>query len=612
DFVVNEGVLAFTTGYFNANPFPKNSLVITVNPSGTLRTTAAHALGGDNIDAGNSMGQIRILGGLVQFNGTQYLSNGLVSGEGRIVMEGGTLAGSADMRANGTSTFTILPSLNPSTISTTNGTNLQYGNVVMAVADGGAAKDLVVSSPLTSPAASTNTFTKSGAGLMEMGGANTYTGATNLNAGTILLSGTIRNSTAINVNGASQLLDVTSSNAFTTGHAAAEDAAHSINVTGGTLRFGPLSQCRLGNVNLTSSATMTVDRGTGNAANYDIYLGALSSAAEATVTVAGTSASTINGSGFLRLGTNTNFAVADANPAGADLTVSIGFRNQTLDQSNAAGGFTKTGLGSMELSGVSLHTGNTNIAEGTLNLATGGSLLFVPTTNGTSNKVTGAGSAVFAGAFSIDLAAANTTDGNSWILADVATQSFTSTFSVTSFADPENDGIWERELDGNLWSFEEATGTLSVAPAGNTYASWIDGFFPGETNPAIIGAGADPDADGIANAVEFVIGGNPENVMDAALLPTLELVTNPPALPAGQYLKFTYRRSAESVDAGVLSTAQHDGDLAGTWATALDNAGGVEIIETPNGSAPGIDKVEVFIPRGAATTLFGRLSVEVP
>ena len=73
-----------------------------------------------------------------------------------------------------------------------------------------------------------------------------------------------------------------------------------------------------------------------------------------------------------------------------------------------------------------------------------------------------------------------------------------------------------------IWLLTEATGILALSSAAS-YASWIDGFFPGETNPSIIGAAADPDQDGIENGVELLIGGNPKLGMDTALLPTLEL-----------------------------------------------------------------------------------------
>ena len=46
------------------------------------------------------------------------------------------------------------------------------------------------------------------------------------------------------------------------------------------------------------------------------------------------------------------------------------------------------------------------------------------------------------------------------------------------------------------------------------YSSWIAGYFPGVTDPATIGNTADPDRDGIANAVEMVLGGNPATATD--------------------------------------------------------------------------------------------------
>lgn len=610
DIVINDGVVNFGTGYFNASPFGYRTLVMTVNSSGILRLSAGHSLGGDNIEGGTSLGQIRLIGGQMQVNGSQYLSSGLVSGQGRLVLDGGTVTGSSDLRSVPAGTvITSLASATTSALQNTGGIGNQYGPVTFDVEDGAAATDLSFAGPLFNSSASTNTVTKAGAGLMTMGGTSNYPGATNLNAGTLVLGGSIRSTAAVNV-ATGTTLEVTSINPFTTGHGAAEVATQSIQVNGGTLRFTNTSEARLGNIGL-NGGTLTSNRGSGFGAGYDIYLGALDSAAEATVSVTGTTASTINGSGFLRLGSNTVFDVADADVAGDDLTVSIGFRDQTFDQTSAPGGFTKTGDGTMTLSGVSGHTGDTTVNGGTLKLATGGSLRFAPGANGVSNKVTGTGTAQFSGAFEIILTGADTTIGNSWVLVDAAAHSFASSFSVSGFSDPEIDGTWVRNSGGRTWTFDEGTGVLSVA-AGGGYSSWIDGFFPGETNPAIIGANADPDNDGIANAVEYVLGGDPKNSMDAALLPTLDLVTDPSGLPAGNYLKYTFRRTDDSLSAGVVASAQYDTDLVPAWTTAVQGVGGVQIVTTDEGFASGVDKVEVFVPRGANTTLFGRLDVEVP
>ncbi|MBN8457589.1 MAG: autotransporter-associated beta strand repeat-containing protein [Verrucomicrobia bacterium] len=158
--------------------------------------------------------------------------------------------------------------------------------------------------------------------------------------------------------------------------------------------------------------------------------------------------------------------------------------------------------------------------------------------------------------------------------------------------------------------------TLTV-PASAGYSSWIGGF--GLTGNDALPT-ADPDKDGVDNAVEFVLGGNPATVMDAALLPTVQVLANPGGtVPDGTYLKFTYRRTPAS--AYLNPAMQHDADLSGTWTNAVPGAAGVVEVVTPAGS-PGAytsptpaDKVEVFVPRTgneSAGKLFGRLRVVVP
>jgi hypothetical protein len=51
-------------------------------------------------------------------------------------------------------------------------------------------------------------------------------------------------------------------------------------------------------------------------------------------------------------------------------------------------------------------------------------------------------------------------------------------------------------------------GFILAAPS-STYAAWIGGFFPGVTDPAIIGLNADPDGDGTDNGVENFFGTDP-------------------------------------------------------------------------------------------------------
>ena len=65
-------------------------------------------------------------------------------------------------------------------------------------------------------------------------------------------------------------------------------------------------------------------------------------------------------------------------------------------------------------------------------------------------------------------------------------------------------------MTGLNWENEPGTQTLAVE-VDRDFESWIAGFFPGETDPAIIGPDADPDSDGLTNLEEFNIGTDPSN-----------------------------------------------------------------------------------------------------
>jgi autotransporter-associated beta strand protein len=141
------------------------------------------------------------------------------------------------------------------------------------------------------------------------------------------------------------------------------------------------------------------------------------------------------------------------------------------------------------------------------------------------------------------------------------------------------------------------------------YAAWAASY--GLTGANAL-ANADPDKDGVANAVEFVLGGNPATVMNAALLPTIALVTNPGGtVPNGSYLKFTYRRTPAS--AYLNPGIEYDADLTGAWTSA---AGAPQVVTPGFYTTPTpADKVEVYVSRTANQVngkLFGRLRVTNP
>lgn len=191
----------------------------------------------------------------------------------------------------------------------------------------------------------------------------------------------------------------------------------------------------------------------------------------------------------------------------------------------------------------------------------------------------------------------------------VLMDSYTNANNTTSFGGMQL-GFWSStNFDaGDVFALDNIK--VGTVPLSFTYSYWVGGLdfsaYPG----ADVSATGDADGDGISNAVEFVIGNLP-NSNKIENLPVSTLVTDPGgSVPNGDYLKFSYRRTTASVQAGVMASVQYGTDLAG-WANAVDGTGGVHIIETADAGLPGTDVV-VYIPRGAATEFFGRLSVLAP
>ena len=147
-----------------------------------------------------------------------------------------------------------------------------------------------------------------------------------------------------------------------------------------------------------------------------------------------------------------------------------------------------------------------------------------------------------------------------------------------------------------------------------TFASWMATFdftaFPG----ADLSPTGDADGDGIANAVEFVIGNLP-NQTKVENLPTLTRVTVTDTggfVPEGDYLKFSYRRSDASVNAeAVAEVAYSRTDLDDPWSIADAGADGVVQVEVENSGIQGYD-IDVYIPLRSDTKFFARLQVTVP
>lgn len=147
-----------------------------------------------------------------------------------------------------------------------------------------------------------------------------------------------------------------------------------------------------------------------------------------------------------------------------------------------------------------------------------------------------------------------------------------------------------------------ATVVYREIPSPLSFAGWVAGF---GLFGAAASADADPDNDGLLNAVEYVLGG----------IPTIPDVSSQPILftTSGGTTRLVFSRSDGSETADVSLTVGTGTDLM-TWpgvlqigSTTMTSSPGVSITE--NGTAP--DLVSVIIPTGTEPRQFARMQVTV-
>lgn len=234
NITVNGGTLNFanaTTGFINGVTINGGTLLVTAaaiqnvaTNTVTVNNGGSYVFGVSNVYGGYSTTPLAPIvinaGGVVTNNGAFY------SALGPVTLNGGTLTSTGGFNAsyqawglkdlvtvNGGATTSVI-----SSSGANSGAALGAASVTgttFNVADGSAAVDLLISAVLTdglntaATATQPSSFTKTGAGLVQLTAANTYSGGTYITAGTLALSsaGTISSSSVIQVSPGA-LLDV--------------------------------------------------------------------------------------------------------------------------------------------------------------------------------------------------------------------------------------------------------------------------------------------------------------------------------------------------------------------------------------------------------------------
>ena len=132
-----------------------------------------------------------------------------------------------------------------------------------------------------------------------------------------------------------------------------------------------------------------------------------------------------------------------------------------------------------------------------------------------------------------------------------------------------------------------------------SYAEWIDGFFPGETNPAIIGLGADPDADGIGNGVENFFGTAPDGFSHGLAAGTVSGGT------------FTFTHPQGTLAADLAASYRWSTDLQSFNADGATDGDGTKVDFTVEADTPvaGTTTVTATITGTAVERFFVRVEV---
>jgi hypothetical protein len=285
-----------------------------------------------------------------------------------------------------------------------------------------------------------------------------------------------------------------------------------------------------------------------------------------------------------------------------------------LGSATGTGGIIKTGSGKLILGiipnsaappvdqiGNNTYSGTTVINAGTLVL--GGN-----STQASSITIASGAAAEFTVGDAVATTSGNLTLSSGSLIRILGTPTASSYTLVTASGGITGTPALESSVSGYSISKSGNSLVLTATPTLSAYGTWSTVTYSLTGNNTL--TTADPDNDGMNNALEFVLGGNPSSN---------DVATKAPQITNGSSsITLSFKRTDASETQLAVVKVQVSTDLA-TWNTADDitigatsgnGANGSSYTVTENGSAD--DDVVVSIPKSNATKKFVRLKAVVP
>ncbi len=447
---------------------------------------------------------------------------------------------------------------------------------------------------ISSPIGGTGPITKEGIGTLTLNSSsNAFTGGTLVAAGRLILENNLTGSPSFTINQGATLELRLTTNTNQLSQGTITGAGNLVKSGIGRLLLG--AQNNPQTVSMTSGTLFDVQAGlirnewgnsawSNNKADLNIAASAFFDLWDGNVVV-----DAITGSGVInKAWSGTNTLTIGTDHGSGSFSGKISNTNNHGGGYGGVGGGTlnlmKLGNGTQTLSGINTYTGNTTVSAGTLALVGGSQTSPIAVNNSASLGFT-------LGFPTTSTSSFNLTAGTIRITGSPTLSSHT---LITASSGISGTPTLHTPIPGYALAID---GTSLKLVRVLSYAIWATTHAPTGT------AADDYDGDGVANGLEYALGGS-QLTNDHAKLPSIS--------QAGNSMVITFKRNQASID-GATTLAIEVGTSLSAWpvsysipTTTVSNNPGVTVIKN---SPVGFDTIILTIEKAADHTKFARLKV---